>query len=196
MKRSYLNGSLTLIDDISEMCPAEVCPMLDELKERVRAMVKKLYDDAVEDHEHIISYYTGWEEWREKRIALTEEEEQNLKSVTPKMLYDFFKEQCVGVLNTWIGKYEGESFMCGPVEVRFMMQPSLSLLRDGRVNDILPMTKGELERIVGENGIGGNEILVQICYNGEAIKDWGEEPLELIAKYLNRIGSDERVLGI
>ena len=194
MKRSYLNESLALIDEIKEMCPSEVFLKLDALQEHVRYMVCKLYDDAVEDHEHIVSYL-DWDELKKRRIALTEEEERNLKSVTPKTLFDFLKEKCVGIINTWpINKYKGEDFICGPITVHFEIQSSLSYLRDGRVNDLLPMTNDELEKIVGKNGIGGKGIYVQIYYKNVNISDNGcEDSLEYIAQSLNAIGSDEEV---
>lgn len=193
MKRNYLNESLTLIDEINRMCPSEVWPKLNMLRDHVRAMVKKLYDGCVEYGEHIVSYDEQYGTC-DTRVVLTEEEEYALMAVTREDLFNFLKEKGVGKISAVDGYYDiQESFEVGQIRVSLMPGTQLQRLRYDRKQSYEQlMTVEELEEITDEDGVYGR-IDCLIKYNDVCISDLGTINLGQIAKYLNDIGHCDEV---
>lgn len=194
MKRSYLNESLDLIDEINRMCPSEVWPKLNMLRDHVRAMVKKLHDGCVEYGEHIVSYPEQYGDCV-TRVSLTEEEEHALMAVTREDLFNFLKEKGVGKISAVDGYYDiQESFKVGPMTVSLMPGTQLQRLRYDRKQSYEQlMTVEELEEITDEDGMYGGRIDCLIKYNDECLSGFGTESLDKIAKYLNDIGHCDEV---
>lgn len=195
MKRSYLNKTLKLVEEVKNVCTLpqgyEHQWLFDELEECVGEIVHSIYMDAVGDHEHEVVWEFGS---YTKRIPMSEEQEKALRSVTPQMIYDHLRNNSIGKVDCLKNRFVPD-FEVGGISVSIQISYLLDCYRDKTgVAKECPITDVEFDDIIGKSL--NENVNVDVKYfkgNRTEISNAIQQTLSEIAETLNDLGTKDKI---